>query len=177
MPRWTASQFVNLKIDGKDIAIPPDTIVEVDLASLHHDPRSWGPDPLAFRPDRWVPTSVNTEEKQGDKKQQPLSTSASNDRTYDWQSGSLVTPTPGSFLPWTGGPRVCPGKKFAQVEFTRAMLGLFRGGRRVAIVEEDGESQEEARARAQRIIRDPKIGITLSMRDSEKIGLRWFVKA
>lgn len=169
-PRWTASQFVNLKIDGKDVAIPPDTIVEIDMASLHHDPISWGADRLAFRPDRWVP---NSSTEQGEKKH----TSTSNDRTYDWQSGSLVTPTPGSFLPWTGGPRVCPGKKFSQVEFTRAMLGLFSGGRRVAIVEEDGESQEEARARTQRIIRDPRISITLRMKDSEQIGLRWYVKA
>lgn len=70
---------------------------------------------------------------------------------------------------------MCPGKKFSQVEFTRAMLGLFSGGRRVAIVAEDGESQEEATARAQRILQDPKISITVRMKDSEQIGLRWYV--
>lgn len=161
---------MNLKIDGKEIVLPPDTLVEIDLASLHHDPKSWGPDRLAFQPSRWVPNSTT---EQDEKKPTPIS----NDRTYDWQSGSLVTPTPGSFLPWTGGPRVCPGKKFSQVEFTRAMLGLFSGGRRVAIMEEDGESQEEARARAQRIIHVPRVSITLRMNDSEKIGLRWYVKA
>lgn len=95
--------------------------------------------------------------------------------TYDWQSASLVTPTPGSFLPWTGGPRVCPGKKFSQVEFTRAMVGLFGGGRRVAIVpdEDDEDDEERARARVRALLRDPVFGITLRMRDSETVGLRW----
>lgn len=164
---------MNLTLCGKDVAVPPDTIVQVDLASLHHDPSTWGEDRLAFRPDRWVPKTNNSISAEAETKK---NASDSNDRAYDWQSVSLVTPTPGSFLPWTGGPRVCPGKKFSQVEFTRAMLGLFSGGRRVAIAEEKGETQEEAIARAQTIFRDPLISITLRMKNSEQIGLRWYIK-
>lgn len=185
VPRWTASQFVHLKIQGRDVAIPPDTIVEVDLASLHHDPGSWGADRLAFRPDRWLPTassagtsSSSATEQQGNNKNKHASAALQDGGTgtYDWQSASLVTPTPGSFLPWTGGPRVCPGKKFSQVEFTRAMVGLFGGGRRVAVVPNDDEDEERARARARvrALLRDPVFGITLRMRDSETVGLRWY---
>ena len=38
----------------------------------------------------------------------------------------MFKPYNGSYIPFSIGTRACIGKKFAYVEFTAAMLGLFR---------------------------------------------------
>ncbi|KAJ4390004.1 hypothetical protein N0V93_007477 [Gnomoniopsis smithogilvyi] len=168
-PRYTAASWQNVTIDGKQFAIPPHTDIKLDLAALHHDPNSWGPDPLNFRPDRWIPSP-----SQKDVSKQKRADSGHG--SYDYQSESLIAPAPGTFLPWTGGPRVCPGKKFSQVEFTRAILGMFRDGARVCIVEKEGESTEQARARVRETADKPEVQFTLRMTAVEEIGLKWFTK-
>lgn len=168
-PRWTPNSWHTLTIDGKEYTLPPDSTVKLDLAALHHDPTQWA-DPLEFRPDRWIPSASQVV---GDKQ----SSADTSDRSYDWHSKSLVSPTPGSFLPWTGGPRVCPGKKFSQVEFTRAIFEMFKGGARVRVVPERGESQEQAEERGCKIVRDTRVTFVLKMAESQKLGLKWFVKA
>ena len=55
-------------------------------------------------------------------------------------------PIKGTFLPWSDGARVCPGKKFAQVEFVALTVALFQD-RRVEPMPEAGESVEAARKR------------------------------
>lgn len=169
-PRNTVSSWQTLSIDGKQVAIPPGSEVKIDLAAIHHDPESWGADPLEFRPDRWIPSASQANGSQ------PKRADTGNG-SYDYQSESLVAPTPGTFLPWTGGPRVCPGKKFSQVEFTRVILGMFRDGARVRVLQEDeDESPEQARARARALANKPDVEFTLKMKDSEKIGLEWYIK-
>ncbi|KAF3767619.1 cytochrome P450 [Cryphonectria parasitica EP155] len=171
-PRWTAHDFHTLTIDGKEYTIPPDTSVKIDLVSLHHDKKTWGDDADEFRPDRWIPSTSSSSLTQA----ASSSTTRSSIGTYDWQSESLISTAAGTFLPWTGGPRVCPGKKFSQVEFTSVLLRLFQGGARVRIAEEEGESSAQARARARRIAGDPDHSITLRMKGSKEIGLKWYVK-
>lgn len=168
-PRSTVASWQTLTIDGKQIAIPPRSEIKIDLAAIHHDPKSWGPDALEFRPDRWIPSPS----QQSGSKQKRADT---GNGSYDFQSGSLIAPAPGTFLPWTGGPRVCPGKKFSQVEFTRVILGIFRDGARVRLVEEEGESPQQARARAREVADKPEVEFTLKMKDSKKIGLQWYIK-
>ncbi|PSS02162.1 cytochrome P450 [Coniella lustricola] len=198
-PRWTAQSYHTLTIEGKEYLIPPDTEIRLDLAALHHDRQTWGEDAEAFRPDRWIPNSTSStsatttttttpatlSNKSEDVDNQPISpkntiasaASGPSNGSFDWQSESLIAPVSGTFLPWTGGPRVCPGKKFSQVEFTSAMLRFFKGGARVRVVQEDRETEGEARARASRIVHDPLVSITLRMKNAEKIGLQWYVKS
>lgn len=149
--------------------MPPGTEIALSLAALHHDPNVWS-DPLEFRPDRWIPSTTDPKTRDQETRAE------SENGSYDYQSESLIAPKPGTFLPWTAGSRVCPGKKFSQVEFTRVILGLFRDGARVRIVHEEGESQEQARARVLAIANDLQILFTLRMKDSEKIGLKWYTK-
>lgn len=65
--------------------------VAIDVTALNTLPEYWGSDSLVWRPDRWIETDSGSEQ--------------------------LYQPPPGVFLAWASGPRVCPGKKFAQVEF------------------------------------------------------------
>lgn len=87
---------------------------------------------------------------------------------------TLSTPPRGSFVPWADGDRVCPGKKFAQVELVGALNALFAGGWRVEPVREtEGESMEAARGRVKGAIRDSGMVLLVEMLHPEKVGLRW----
>ena len=84
----------------------------------------------------------------------------------------LLQPPPGMFNPWTAGPRVCPGKKFAQVEFVAVIARLLQKGR-VKPKLEAGEKQEEAFQRVMDVIADSTLDVTLHMVHPEKVRLVW----
>lgn len=140
-----------LRIHEKEYLLPPRTTVTLNFAALQSHPDYWGPDPLAFRPDRWIVADAP-------KGQGPT---------------TLFQPAPGAFIAWNSGPRVCPGKKFSQVEFTRVMSGLFADGSRVELVKEAGESEQQAKARILQIVHEAKVEVTLKIVDAERVKLRW----
>lgn len=110
---------------------------------------------MEWRPQRWIARSTN--------------------RTSTIEEETLVTPPPGTYAPWSGGPRVCPGKKFGQVEFVAIMATLFREYR-VEPVPHEGESMESARARTLAAVKDSGMVLLLQMLRPERIGVRWVKK-
>ena len=84
----------------------------------------------------------------------------------------LLTPTKGAYVPWSDGARVCPGKRFGQVEFVASMVALFRK-HRVEVMPENGESKEEARKRELEVVWDSRLTLLLQMRHPERVALRW----
>ena len=70
------------------------------------------------------------------------------------------------------GPRVCPGKIFAQLEFVVVIARLFHKGR-VRPKMEAGEKQEEAFKRAKDVVTGSILDITLHMVHPEKVRLVW----
>ncbi|KIW93477.1 uncharacterized protein Z519_06082 [Cladophialophora bantiana CBS 173.52] len=158
MPRYTGDAAQRLSIQGKEYILPPKTSVSLNFAALHTHPDYWGPDPTNFRPDRWIAPKGETKSVAGD-------------------SSMLYQPADGSFVPWNAGPRVCPGKKFSQVEFTRVIFSLFADGSRVELVPEVGESIQAARARILQIVNEARVEVTLKMVDAERVKLRWTKKA
>lgn len=150
MPRDTGDASRQLAIGDREYILPPHTNITLNLAALHTHPANWGNDAFEFRPDRWV--------HEGD---------------AVGKGTTFIEPCPGSFVAWSSGPRVCPGKKISQVEFTRIMFGLFANGTRVHLVQNSGESLPDARNRASRILQSAKVELTLSLAESEQIGLRW----
>ena len=76
------------------------------LRSASHETTA-GPDELVFRPSRWLnpPGSAQTH----------------------------YHPPKGTWVPWAMGPRVCPGIKMAQVEFTAVMLTMLQKHRIEAV--------------------------------------------
>lgn len=151
MPRYVDSSLQRLTLHDREYILPPHTTVTLNFAALHTHPEHWGPDPLSFRPNRWLIP----------------------DAEVDSDSTRFLEPAPGSYIPWNSGPRVCPGRKFSQVEFVRVIYGLFAGGTRVQLVQEPGESLSDARRRAMRIVDEAKVEVTLKMVGAERIGLRW----
>ncbi|KAL8906169.1 MAG: hypothetical protein Q9207_002202 [Kuettlingeria erythrocarpa] len=130
--------------------IPANTNVFVAPSLIHVSPTLYGPDALSFRPTRWV-----IQNGQG--------------------CEALATPPSGTFLPWSSGPRHCPGTKMAQVEFVSVIRTIFERWR-VEVAVEKGESLDEARKRLRRTVEASQPKITLQIRNPEEVALRWVRK-
>ncbi|RDW68480.1 hypothetical protein BP5796_09137 [Coleophoma crateriformis] len=153
VPRYTAHSRQTLSVNGKSYDIPPHTNIFVNVAALHTNPGYWGDDALTWRPSRWITKSTSLDEDTVIKAQPP-----------------------GVFIPWISGPRVCPGKKFAQVEFV-AVIAAMMSSWRVGIVREGAETQEQSRIRALQIVQNSKVEFTLKMKKPNGVGLKWIRKS
>ena len=121
--------------------------MHINAMAVHTHPRYWGSDSLEWQPKRWIKTSFSGLE-------------------------TFSEPLKGSYLPWSEGPRVCPGRKFAQVEFVAVITSLFRH-HRVRPAPLDGENSASTTARVLRTINDSGVSITLQMRKPESVSLIW----
>lgn len=148
---------------------PANTTVYINTVGLHIDPAVWRnlnlssgevkseTDELLFRPTRWINTNAPAEGPQ------------------------LFKPPKGAYVPWSAGPRVCPGQKMAQVEFAAIFLKLFRGARIEAVSEQE-ETREELEQRLDARMRDSISVLTLQMNgvydvgDKEEGGLKLRVR-
>ncbi|KAK4934302.1 hypothetical protein LTR28_010729 [Elasticomyces elasticus] len=144
------------------INVPPGCLTYVDVVGLHLDPNVWRDlnkapsagtridceavangkeDEYLFRPTRWINPPGSP---------QPL-----------------FQPPRGSYMPWSGGPRVCPGQKMAQVEFTAIFLTLFRRHRIEAVhqvIDGRDETVQEKNARLDALMKDSISILTLQMK-------------
>lgn len=128
--------------------LPADTTVYVNTVALGLDPNVWrnlnigeghvpsDDDENDFRPTRWINPSGSS---------QPI-----------------YQPSKGAFLPWSAGPRTCPGQKMAQVEFVAVMLTLLKR-HRVEASPLDGENESDVNARLDAQMRKSISILTLEM--------------
>lgn len=80
------------------------------------------------------------------------------------------------FNPWIHGPRVCPGKKFAQVEFVAVIARLLKNGTvRPKLMK--GERRDDMVMRVKSVIEDSELSVTLHMKHPEKAPLIWEILA
>lgn len=155
IPKTTGFHSQVLAFHQNDYTLPPNTSVTINVQGLHTNPRTWGSNALMWHPKRWIinPTEGNLE------------------------SETMMEPTKGTFVPWADGPRVCPGRKVAQVEFVAVMATLFQS-HRVSPALLEGESHEHARGRLVDMVNDSGISaITLQMQHPKNASLVWTRKA
>jgi cytochrome P450 len=110
---------------------------------MHADSDLYGVDYADFKPSRWID-----------------------------DKGNLISLPKAAFMPWSGGPRICPGMKMAQVEFVATVAALFRG----AVVEPvpvAGESPQQARKGLVELMEGPVAQVSLQVREPEKVNLQW----
>ncbi|KAG6012891.1 hypothetical protein E4U54_007238 [Claviceps lovelessii] len=74
----------------------------------------------------------------------------------------IYIPPQGTWVPWSAGPRVCPGKKVSQIEFTAIMLTLLQRYRLEAVPLER-ESPTEMEERLDATLRDSNWQVVLQM--------------
>jgi cytochrome P450 len=117
--------------------------IYISAQSIHSDPKIWGSDVLEFRPSRWIDAS-----------------------------GSLITPPKGTFLPWSGGPRICPGMKMSQVEFVATFATIFRSTR-CEPLRLGRKEPEELRKELRDCMKDSISKLTLQVKDPKVVKLRW----
>jgi cytochrome P450 len=154
IPKYTNAGHPTIKINEREYMIPPKTYVVLNSMALHSMPRHWGSDSLVWRPDRWI---IPSQDENGLKCE------------------DFFQPTPGSYVPWAHGPRICPGKKFSQVEFVAVVACLLRC-HRVELVLLEGESHAKASERILKVVQDSDLELTLKMNRPENIKLKWTVK-
>ncbi|UQC73900.1 uncharacterized protein CLUP02_00547 [Colletotrichum lupini] len=143
---------------------PPCTVY-INTVALHTSPKTWGPDALSFTPTRWLTSP------------QPSPSSSSPQPPH-------IQPPRGTFLPWSSGPRTCPGQKMAQVEFVTVLATLFHKCtvEPVPEVDESGNTQAkttpevaaaQARQRLLDLTQDSQPRLTLQMNRPKDVRLRW----
>jgi cytochrome P450 len=143
-------------IRGQTYRIPAKTRCTISLAGLGLRREVWGDDAFEFNPARW-------------KTQKDGSTGSNNTGQVPRLDAKGAQD---SFLPWSSGPRVCPGMKMAQTEFLCVIYTIF-STYRVEPALEAGESLEEGRARIKAIIDDSQPKLTLQMNRPTDLKLNW----
>jgi cytochrome P450 len=144
-----------LKFNGETYIIPAGTSVHCSLPALHSHPKYWGPNPLTWNPKQHL--------------------SISDSKKSDSFEGEILAPdTSDHFMPWAWGQRVCPGKRFSQVELVAVLAALFRDWK-VEVVPEQGETSEQARARAwsSSLKVDHEGHMLHEMVNPQSVGLQW----
>ncbi|KAG8528346.1 uncharacterized protein KY384_007264 [Bacidia gigantensis] len=143
IPRSTASAQQLPNPSGPAYNVSANTTVYISGACLHVSSAIWGKDALGFRPSRWL-------SPEGDFVEHPRS----------------------SFIPWSTGPRLCPGMKMAEVEFVAVMMSIFRTWK-VAPAVLQGETTELASERLRKVVADSHPRLTLQMNRPKDVLLRW----
>lgn len=138
----------SLRIDGREVYLPPNTTVHLNVLGCHTMSEYWGPDQREFKPSRWI----KNDQASSEQFHQP-------------------TKEREAFFPWSLGSRLCPGKKFALVEYV-AIISYVLKHQRVEVIPLEGETPEAARARAWDNTRDSVPEVTMNMRNPGAVRLR-----
>ncbi|TKW57214.1 putative cytochrome P450 CYP13A1 [Colletotrichum tanaceti] len=125
------------------------SVIYLNTVALQTSPSTWGPDALDFKPTRWLQPVFKVDE-----------------------APQLKTPPRGAFLPWSAGPRVCPGQKMSQVEFVAVVATLFRKCTAEPVPRKE-ESMQQARQRLLDLMQDSQPAVTLQMKRPKDVHLRW----
>jgi len=148
--RAVSDSYQPLTIQGKQYVLPPHTTIFGNFTALHAADY-WGSEPFVWQPKRWI-----------------LKNESQNDLGYE----EILQPSLDAFMPWSSGPRICPGKKFAQVEFVATIALLFQN-HRVKPITEPGESPSATKERLLQAVQDSDLGTTLKMAHPEMVRLVW----
>ncbi|KAI1211127.1 putative cytochrome P450 [Annulohypoxylon truncatum] len=148
LPKITSETTKALRIGSRVLEIPPGTETYPMILGAQTDPRYWK-DPLVWRPSRWI---------------------VGPERGIDEEV--VFTPRKGSFCPWSEGPQGCAGKKFSQVEGVAVLACLFRTCS-VRPKTKAGETEAQARRRAQNCADDVNYQLMLKMNHPDRVTLEY----
>ncbi|KAK7182337.1 cytochrome P450 [Paraphaeosphaeria sporulosa] len=118
-----------LTVGANTYTIPPHSNVQVNFCALHTNTTVWGNTAMAWDPKRFIDIG----EVKG---------------THEIEAEQFHVFADDEYMPWSHGERVCPGKRFSQVELSAVLAILFRN-QQLEPVPETGESATESRQRAQ----------------------------
>ncbi|PWY91492.1 cytochrome P450 [Aspergillus sclerotioniger CBS 115572] len=155
--RETKHQGQTVSMRNEQLLIPKNTKIHINSIALHTDPDTWGPDSLEWRPSRWISDDP------------PEPTSHDGSVLVDESNHASMER---KLFAWSDGGRVCPGKKFSQVEIVAVLIQLFRN-HRVSIIAQPGQTLEQARMDAYARVQNSVQTLTLLIADPEAVHLWW----
>ncbi|CAD6445644.1 b9eaa774-2cf2-4e9f-826b-e6514ce54bdb [Sclerotinia trifoliorum] len=158
-----------LKVNNSTHVLPPHTMIIPSYSAMHTHPRHWGSNSLAWEPSRWILPSSNSPSNTA------LTSSPPNPSTSNLATETFLEFPKASnpFIAWSGGARVCPGRKFSQVEFVGVLVGLFKDYR-VKPVQLEGESEKDAIERLKGLIKeDTGFRLLLQLLHPERMFFKW----
>lgn len=132
------------------------------MMALHTHPAYWGADATSFRPSRWITTDAEGNHPES------LGCPAVSSLPRE----SLLVPPRGFYFPWSDGPRVCPGKKLAQVEITAVLAHLFRD-HFVEMVLQPNETFAAAQQRFAAKLHEYSLMFSVKIREPKSMVVRW----
>ena len=142
----------SLTVEGKECSLPGETLILLDAAAVHRNPKHWpsapsdrtGPqsgspskddnDLDVFKPERWLPGPG--EAPNGSKRKDTRSPNR------DLKTSKLFMPPKGAFIPFSEGHRSCLGRHFAQVEFLAVLAVIFKTYSLELVVDEWANDEE-----------------------------------
>ncbi|KAF2028267.1 cytochrome P450 [Setomelanomma holmii] len=127
------------------LPIPANTQVLCDVYACHTSPLAFA-DAEKWNPKRWIQTA---------------------DRIADEQ----LMANNKMFFGWGWGPRICPGQKFAQVEFT-AVLATILTNYKIVPAAKDHVSPDEAKAGIEKLIRGSTASMAVNFTDPDDLWVR-----
>ncbi|KAF2676563.1 cytochrome P450 [Lentithecium fluviatile CBS 122367] len=148
----------------REILIPQNTDLALKILAMHTSPTHFT-NPTSWDPKRWIASSPASlaplkllEEKLLEEKL--LEEKLLEEKLLEQKA----------FLPWSTGPRVCPGMKMSQVEFVGVLATVLRSVRVAPAMK--GETTEEAKRRLLGTVRDSNADTpALKISHPEKICL------
>lgn len=148
LPKMTSSGMHMIQVGERLITIPPGVDVFPMLLGVQTDPRYW-PDPLIWKPSRWVLRS---------------------DASTGLDGEELFVPQKGTFFPWSEGAQNCLGKKVSQVEAVAVLVSLLVA-HRMHVKSTPGESHDQVRKRVEDCCNDNNFSVLLEMNDPATVEL------
>ncbi|KAI3339395.1 cytochrome P450 [Ustulina deusta] len=106
--KHTTEQAVPVKLDGRDYLIPPKTLIMINTSATHRNPAYWS-------------TPIGTA-REGS----PYAVSSFVPERWFTKDGKFLVPEPGSYIPFSDGPRGCIGQRFAMVELCASLALILK---------------------------------------------------
>lgn len=123
-----------LRIDGKDVTLPANTLIRLCVPCVHRNPHCWPHGPPAnpqnpafpldnldndleeYKPERWMASK---------KKQGGANGHGSSADSCSISNAKSQKPPKGAYIPFSDGQRSCLGRRFAQVEMMAALAVIL----------------------------------------------------
>jgi cytochrome P450 len=121
----TMDNAVSVTLEGRRHVIPPITLIVVNTSATHRNPAYWE-----------VP--LGTPREGG-----PYAVSSFNPEQWLDRDGKFLAPEPGSYIPFSDGPRGCIGQRFAMVELC-VSLAMILKDHRIELAATSGDETETA---------------------------------
>ncbi|KAL2919019.1 hypothetical protein HK105_201289 [Polyrhizophydium stewartii] len=123
------------------------TRITLDVMALHHNPKYWGPDPQAFRPERWFASpecarsaKATADAVRANANARSTKEAPAMDGDLPQQAQPLYSYNRYAFIPFSEGARSCLGKRFSQIEFITALAMIVQN---YSVHLPDGASPEQ----------------------------------